>query len=173
MPTFWFMHARGLQPNRGAVGRSWSRYFDSCMREDCNEHVGRRKQLCSSYFDSCMREDCNLPVPRRGRASAVFLIHACARIATGETRHTNQFLILIHACARIATSTGWVEDLHYHNFDSCMREDCNSLCRAEAVFRCYFNSCMCEDCNPKSLGFSQWVSRFDSCMREDCNDRAV
>ena len=39
--------------------------------------IGRR-----FYFDSCMREDCNERIRLAGAGNAHILIHACAKIAT-------------------------------------------------------------------------------------------
>ena len=75
------------------------------------------------------------------------LIHACARIATCPVRCSGFCRILIHVCARIATVNDSVTREAITNFNSCMREDCNSFLFCSSVSDIYFNSCMREDCN--------------------------
>ena len=107
---FRFMHARELQQQTSRRANYMSD-FDSCMRKDCN----REGELLPGV-------DC-------------ILIHACARIATAfDCCQRGIFVILIHACARIATR-GLPGRGHPGDFDSCMREDCNSFCTTKIPTR--------------------------------------
>ena len=86
-------------------GGSWTAYFDSCMREDCNGVVYQALSVCHAIS-----------------------IHACTRIATlllgGSVIEQT---ILIHARVRIATVILYNFFLDGGYFDSCMREGCNGL----------------------------------------------
>ena len=55
--------------------------------------------------------------------------------------------VLIHACARIATMMA--SSLHgpSTNFNSCMREDCNTELKSPVLLGWHFDSCIREDCN--------------------------
>ena len=114
------------------------RYFNSCMREDCNFcHSGfcprigvlihacvriatRRLYGFTRNFDSCMCEDCNT-IDMAGLWACSISIHACARIA------------MPRACPYM--DAGW-------HFDSCMCEDCNTtIVKHDGYARVLIHAC--------------------------------
>ena len=84
-------------------GGSWTAYFDSCMREDCNGVVYQALSVCHAIsIHACTR----IATLLLGGSviEQTISIHACARIATlYPIRRIRAVGILIHARVRIAT----------------------------------------------------------------------
>ena len=68
------------------------------MCEDCNRHKAHHNHLVK-YFDLCMREDCNECLAGC-TVSAAILIHACARIATLDVSMTGWRRYYFESCMR-------------------------------------------------------------------------
>ena len=123
---------------------------------------------------------------------SVILIQACARIATKYGfQLPGDCPILIQACARIAiflVGAVYHEDVIY--FNSCMREDCNSIINIIACLRdILIHACVrIATCGAARLGgfclfqfmhvrgLQRWFcipcpTHFNSCMCEDCNNQ--
>ena len=108
-------------------------HFDSCMREDCNREGELLPGVDCILIHACARI-ATYKSPKE-QTEYDILIHACARIATAfDCCQRGIFVILIHACARIATR-GLLGRGHPGDFDSCMREDCNSFCTTKIPTR--------------------------------------